>query len=209
MKKKRMLSGIIGLLTSTALLFQAGCTQQAAEKKTAVMEQSKELTTGELVTRGKYLVTIGSCNDCHTPKKFGPEGMSLDESRLLSGHPAGSPLPPLDAKALKPGGWLLFAGDITAYIGPWGISYSANLTPDSTTGIGAWSEATFAKALRTGKHLGQEGGRPILPPMPWEMVGQMTDEDLKAVYTYLQSLPPVKNQVPAPVSPAEAAKMAR
>ena len=207
MKKKRMLSGIIGLLTGTALLFQAGCTEQAG-KKTAVMEQNKDLTRGDLVTRGKYLVTIGSCNDCHTPKKFGPEGMSLDESRLLSGHPAGSPLPPMDTKALKPGSWLLFAGDITAYVGPWGISYSANLTPDSTTGIGAWSEETFVKTLRTGKHLGQEGGRPILPPMPWEMVGQMTDEDLKAVYTYLQSLPPVKNQVPAPVSPAEVAKLA-
>lgn len=208
MKKKLMLPGIIGLLTGTIVLFQVSCTTQAEKKADTLLQQNKELTTGELVTRGKYLMTIGGCHDCHSPKKFGPQGMSLDEDRLLSGHPAGSPLPPIDAKALKPGGWVLFAGDITAAVGPWGISYAANLTPDSATGIGAWSEETFVKTLRTGKHLGQEGGRPILPPMPWQMVGQMTDEDLKAVYTYLQSLPPVKNRVPAPVPPAEAAKLA-
>ncbi|NII27696.1 c-type cytochrome [Pseudoflavitalea sp. X16] len=208
MKKKGMLYGIIGLLAGTAVFFTVGCGTQA-EKKAATVPSSKELTTGELVTRGKYLVTIGGCHDCHSPKKFGPKGMELDEEHLLSGHPAGSPLPPVDPRALKPGHWLLFAGDITAAVGPWGISYAANLTPDSTTGIGAWSETTFVKTLRTGKHLGQEGGRPILPPMPWKMIGQMTDEDLKAVYTYLQSLPPVKNPVPAPVPPTEAAKIAR
>ena len=207
MKKKLMLTGILGLLAGTIVLMEASCTTQA-EKQADALPQNKELTKAELVARGKYLTTIGGCHDCHSPKKFGPEGMSLDEDRLFSGHPEGSPLPPVDAKALKPGGWLLFAGDITAAVGPWGISYAANLTPDSTTGIGAWSEETFVKTLRTGKHLGQESGRPVLPPMPWQTVGQMTDEDLKAVYTYLQALPPVKNRVPAPVSPAEAAKLA-
>jgi mono/diheme cytochrome c family protein len=208
MKKKLVLTGIMGLLVSMIVLVDASCTTQA-EKKADVLPQNKELTHGELVTRGKYLTTIGLCNDCHSPKKFGPHGMSLDEERIFSGHPEGSPLPAVDAKSLKPGGWVLFSGDLTAAVGPWGITYSANLTPDSTTGIGAWSEETFVKTLRTGKHLGQEGGRPVLPPMPWEMVKQMTDEDLKAVYTYLQSLPPVKNRVPAPVPPAEAAKLAK
>jgi hypothetical protein len=208
MKKKLMLTGIMGLLVGTIVLVDASCTTQA-EKKAELLPQSKELTHGELVTRGKYLVTVGLCNDCHSPKKFGPHGMSLDEERLLSGHPEGSTIPAVDAKSLKPGGWVLFSGHLTAAVGPWGISYSANLTPDSTTGIGGWSEETFVKTLRTGKHLGQEGGRPILPPMPWEFVGKMTDEDLKAVYTYLQSLPPVKNRVPAPVPPAEAAKLAK
>ncbi|AXY75277.1 diheme cytochrome c-553 [Paraflavitalea soli] len=208
MKKKLVLTGILGLLTGTAVLFQASCTTQAEKNATQVLKDAGP-TKGDLIARGKYLTTIGACHDCHSPKKFGPEGPSLDEERLLSGHPAGSPLPPIDAKALTPGGWLLFAGDVTAAVGPWGISYAANLTPDSATGTGAWSEETFVKTLRTGKHLGQEGGRDILPPMPWQMVRQMTDEDLKAVYTYLQSLPPVKNRVPAPVSPAEAAKLAK
>jgi mono/diheme cytochrome c family protein len=208
MKKKLILPGILSLLTGTIVLFQVSCGTQA-EKKAEPTTEKKELTKADLLSRGKYLVTIGGCHDCHSPKKFGPNGPSLDETLLLSGHPAGSPLPPVDTKALSPGSWLLFSGDITAYIGPWGISYSANLTPDSTTGIGAWSEETFVKTIRTGKHLGQEGGRPILPPMPWQGVAQMTDEDLKAVYTYLQALPPVKNQVPAPVSPVEAAKLAK
>lgn len=202
-----MLIGIMSLLAGCIVLLDASCTTQA-EKPKALLPQNEPLTHGELVTRGKYLTTIGLCNDCHTPKKFGPEGMSLDEDRLFSGHPEGSVLPSVDSKSLQPGSWVLFAGDLTAAVGPWGISYAANLTPDSATGIGAWSEATFVKTLRTGKHLGQEGGRPILPPMPWEFVGQMSDEDLKAVYTYLQSLPPVKNRVPAPVPPADAARLA-
>lgn len=207
MNKKHWPIAIIGLLTGALALVQVGCNTQAEKKDPVTPVQ--ELTNGELVQRGAYLVTIGGCHDCHSPKKFGPQGPSLDETRLLSGHPAGSPMPPVDAKALQPGYWVLLAGDATAAVGPWGISYAANLTPDSTTGIGAWSEETFVKTLRTGKHLGQEGGRPILPPMPVEAVGKMTDEDLKAVYTFLQSLPAVKNQVPAPTPPDEAAKLVK
>jgi mono/diheme cytochrome c family protein len=206
--KHKIAFGLIGLLTGAVVLFQVSCTTEA-EKPAALLPEKKELNHGELVARGQYLVTVGGCNDCHTPKKFGPEGPSLDETRMFSGHPADAPMPPVDTKALKPGYWLLFSGDVTAAVGPWGTSYAANLTPDSTTGIGAWSEATFVKTLRTGKHLGQEGGRPILPPMPWQGVGRMTDEDLKAVYTFLQSLPPIKNHVPAPLSPEETAKMAK
>jgi len=62
------------------------------------------------------------------------------------------------------------------------------------TGMGIWTEEMFMKALRTGKHFGQS--RPIMPPMPASAYGQMNDEDLKAVYAYLRSIPPVKNLVP-------------
>jgi hypothetical protein len=89
--------------------------------------------------------------------------------------------------------------DLTAWVGPWGTSFAANLTPDSNTGLGSWTEEMFMKALRTGKHLGQ--GRDILPPMPWQMIGQMTDRDLKSVFAYLRSIPPVNNMVPDPISP--------
>lgn len=99
------------------------------------------------------------------------------------------------------------APDLTAFSGPWGISYTANLTSDSATGIGAWPEETFISAIRTGKHLGNPNGRDILPPMPWAEIAKMTDEDLKAVYAYLQSLPPIKNQVPQPVAPPDVEKM--
>ena len=155
---------------------------------------------------GHYLVIVGGCNDCHSPKKLTPQGPVVDSERLLSGHPATVPLPSLHVDALTPGHWMLMGPDLTAYAGPWGISYAANLTPDSSTGIGVWTEDVFVKAIRTGKHLGVDNGRSILPPMPWEEIAQWKDNDLRAVYRYLRSLPPIRNQVPAPVSPQDAAK---
>ena len=91
---------------------------------------------------------------------------------------------------------------LTAWAGPWGVSFATNLTPDKETGISDWSEENFIKALRTGKHQGQPNGRDILPPMPWEDFKAFTDDDIKAVFAYLRSLPPVKNQVPLPVLPS-------
>jgi hypothetical protein len=159
-----------------------------------------------LVKRGEYIVTIGGCHDCHSPKNFTEKGPQLDPAKLLSGHPAAMPLPPVHQDALKPGGWILMAPDLTAFVGPWGISYAANLTPDSTTGLGAWTEEVFIKTMRTGKHLGLDNGRPILPPMPWEAIAKMSDEDLSAMYAYLRTLPTVSNKVPEPTPPNEALK---
>jgi mono/diheme cytochrome c family protein len=147
---------------------------------------------GSAVERGAYLVTIASCNDCHTPWKMGPKGPEPDMSRMLSGHPAGMPMPPAP-KAQGPWVWS-GAGSMTAFAGPWGVSYAANLTPDADTGLGAWDEQRFMQALRTGQHLGI--GRPILPPMPWPNLAKMTDADLKAVFAYLKTIPAVKNEVP-------------
>ncbi len=130
-----------------------------------------------------------------------------DSTKLLSGHPAQIPLPAMYKNASKPGDWVLFSPDLTAAVGPWGISYSANLTPDTATGLGAWTEDVFVKTLRTGKHLGQDGGRPILPPMPWEEFSKASDDDLKAIFAYLKALPPISNKVPQPVSPPDVAKM--
>jgi|SRR5579871_6803878 len=195
---------ILSMLLSIFVL-QQSCNTPPAEP--AKEPEKKELTQAELIERGKYLVTAIGCNDCHTPKIFGPQGMSIDTTKLLSGHPENSPMPPIDKNALKPGSWLLFAGDLTAAVGPWGISFSANLTPDTATGLGAWTEDVFAKTLRTGKHLGQDGGRPILPPMPWEDFKTIKDEDLKAIFAYLKALPPIHNKVPAPVSPPDVEKM--
>ena len=204
--KKKLIPGLgfLGLVAIAVTIFNA-CT--SAESANEPIITKKELSHAELVSRGQYLTTIGSCNDCHSPKIFGPHGFKFDSSRLFSGHPANDPIPPVDKKALIPGNWVLFAPDLTKAVGPWGISFAANITPDSATGIGAWSEETFVKTLRTGKHLGLPNGRPILPPMPWELVARMTDEDLKAVYTYLKELPPVSNRVPGPIPPPEVAKM--
>ena len=149
------------------------------------------------VERGRYLVGAIGCGHCHSPKVMGAHGPVEDRSRLLSGHPEGSALP----DAPKPTGpWIATAAwDLTAWSGPWGVSYAMNLTPDENTGIGSWSEDTFVKALRTGKHMGVS--RPILPPMPWDSFRNFSDEDLKSMYAYLRTIPPVHNRVPDPVEP--------
>jgi Cytochrome c len=155
------------------------------------------------VERGKYLVTLGGCNDCHTPKLPGPGGApELDTKRLLSGHPENAPHPswtPEDAKQRN-----VFATTnemLTAWAGPWGVSFATNLTPDKETGLQEWSESTLIQMARAGKHQGQPNGRDILPPMPWFNMKDLTEADLKAIWAYLRSIPAIKNQVPFPVPP--------
>ena len=152
------------------------------------------------VERGAYLVRTMGCNDCHTPWKLGPRGPEPDMSRALTGHPEGLVMPP--PPELPPGPWAwMGAATNTAFAGPWGVSFTANLTPDEETGLGKWTEEMFIQAMRTGRHEGK--GRPILPPMPYFVVAQLTDEDIKSLFAYLQSLPPVRNRVPQPVDPPE------
>jgi hypothetical protein len=151
------------------------------------------------VERGKYLVTVGGCHDCHTPKTMTNRGPTPDMARALSGHPSDAPLPASPAGVVGPGKWGAVANEHqTAWYGPWGVSFAANLTPDPT-GMGPWTKAMFIQAMRTGKHRG--AGRPILPPMPWPNYAQMTDGDLGAMFDYLRTLKPVKNAVPAPRPP--------
>jgi mono/diheme cytochrome c family protein len=159
--------------------------------------KSPQETKQARVARGKYLVTVAGCNDCHTPIKMGPKGPEPDLTRYLSGHPSEANFPPPPKLAAGP--WFAVVGSFTAWSGPWGISYSANLTPDQNTGLGIWTQDVFIKAMRTGKHFGV--AREILPPMPWQSLAAMTDEDLKAVYAYLRTIPPVNNRVPEPVPP--------
>jgi hypothetical protein len=143
-------------------------------------------------------VTIGGCNDCHSPKTMTERGPEPDMSRALSGHPAGEKLPAVPKGVVSPDAWGTIANNgFTAYVGPWGMSFSRNLTPDTATGLGSWTEDMFIKTIREGKHQGE--GRPLLPPMPWPMYRQMTDDDLKAVFAYLRTVPAINNPVPDPV----------
>jgi mono/diheme cytochrome c family protein len=143
--------------------------------------------------RGKYLVSIMGCNDCHTPWKMGPQGPEPDMSRYLSGHP--EQIGPLKAPRAAQDPWVWQAlGTNTAFSGPWGISYTMNLTPDRNTGIGIWTEEMFINAIRQGRHMGTS--RPINPPMPWPAYRNATDEDLKAVFAYLRTIKPVVNHIP-------------
>jgi len=156
-------------------------------------------TPADKVARGKYLVTTSGCNDCHTPWKVGASGPEPDMSRMLSGHPEKMELP---APPQPSGPWIVAAAATnTAWSGPWGVSFTANLTPDKETGLGKWSLRQFSDTIRTGRHLGR--GRPILPPMPIPMYKHFTDEDLAAIYAYLQTIPPIQNRVPEPVAPKQ------
>jgi mono/diheme cytochrome c family protein len=151
------------------------------------------------VERGKMLVIGGGCHDCHTPKKVGPTGPEADMSRMLSGHPEAqkitAPFP-----QQKGSQWTLHVNDdLTAWSGVWGVSFAANLTPDENTGLGIWTEDMFVTALQQGKHMGKS--RPILPPMPWNWYGQLPEEDLKAMFAYLKSIPAISNRVPTPIGP--------
>lgn len=151
------------------------------------------------IARGAYLVRAMGCNHCHTPYRLGPQGPEPDMSRALTGHPSDVAVPPAPPAT---GLWVWHgAATNTAFAGPWGVSFSANLTPDPETGLGRWTEEMFIATMRTGRHQGK--GRPILPPMPYENLASLDDEDIRSLFAYLQSLAPVRNRVPAPVDPPE------
>ncbi len=158
------------------------------------------LAAGAAVQRGEYIVKGMGCADCHTPLRMGANGPEPDMTRMLSGHPQEMALPPAPPPS---GPWIAsVAATMTAWAGPWGVSFTANLTPDPDTGLGQWTEQQFVDTLRSGRHLGR--GREILPPMPWPAIRNMTDDDLKAIFAYLRSIPAVRNRVPDPLPPAEA-----
>ena len=153
------------------------------------------------VERGRYLVSTSACNDCHTPWKPGANGPEPDFTRMLSGHPQELTLPP--APVLPPGPWIInAAASMTAWSGPWGTSFTANLTPDPATGLGEWTEEEFVAAIRSGRHMGR--GRPILPPMPIQVYSNFDDTDLRSIYMYLRTIPAIQNRVPEPLPPPAA-----
>jgi cytochrome c len=177
---------ILALVAGTLLIGLDGCqvTDKTGEKIAAA-------PAADPVAHGKYLVSITACNDCHTPMMMTAEGPRPDMTKMLAGHPAAMVMPPPPTPV---GPWVWFgAGTNTAFAGPWGVSYAINLTP-SSSGLSAWNEEMFVKAFRTGKHMGT--ARPIMPPMPLPAYSNMTDEDLKAVWAYLQTVPPIDNLVP-------------
>jgi len=186
----------ISAIFSLVLFLQLSCTGEG---------EVKPKTQAEMVALGKYLVHTSACDDCHTPKIFTDKGPIFDTTRLLSGFPEGEILPTIDMNMIGPDKWVATEKHLGAWVGPWGISYSANLTPDKATGIGTVTEEMFIKTMREGKLKGV--GRSLLPPMPWEVYRLKTDEDLKAMYAYLMSLKPIRNQVPQPTPPDKAGEM--
>lgn len=149
------------------------------------------------IQRGAFMVQVGGCNDCHTPWKLGPNGPEPDLTRMLSGHPQDLVMPPVPQMSEL---WnVAFGATFTAAAGPWGVSFTRNLTPDPDTGLGMWTEAEFIATLRSGRTQGR--GRELLPPMPWPPLSTLPEEDLKALWAFLRNLPPVVNKVPDPLPP--------
>jgi mono/diheme cytochrome c family protein len=125
------------------------------------------------ITRGKYLVTLGGCNDCHTPGYFFG---NPDMSRFLGGSDVGFEIP----------GQGVFVG--------------RNITPDKETGIGSWTREQIVTSIQTGQ---RPDGRILAPIMPWHAFAQLTADDALAIAAFLQSLNPVSNQVPGPFKAGE------
>ena len=192
----------ISIYLFTAVLIVVGSLtscMQASHSRVANKEQ--EMTTEDYIKKGEYLVTTIGCNDCHSPKRMGERGPEIIPELMLSGYPGDRPTGIVSTDAFEKG-WGLFNADLTSFVGPWGQSFAANLTSDPT-GIGNWTEEQFKKALTQGKFKGLDGGRTLLPPMPWFNWTNMKDEDVKAIYLYLKSTPPVNNVVPAPIPPED------
>jgi mono/diheme cytochrome c family protein len=146
------------------LAIAMACAATAPESATAQSTQ---------VDRGKYLVTLGSCTDCHTPGYFFGKP---DMNRFLGGSEVGFEIPGL------------------------GIFHGPNLTPDKETGLGGWTDAQIIAAIRTGK---RPDGRELAPIMPWHAFAVLTDADVSAIVAYLRSIKPVVNKVPGPFGPTE------
>ena len=196
MKRNNFLSLLFA--ASCSVIINTSCSnssQKSVENNSAVNAVSHE----DIVKRGEYLVTIMGCNDCHSPKKMGPNGPEMIPELLMSGYPSDRPIVKFNDPLLKEG-FGMFYPDLTAAAGPWGVSFAANLTPDQS-GIGTWTEEQFKRALTEGKFKGIEGARMLLPPMPWFNYSNIKDEDVSAIFAYLKSLKPVVNVVPQPITP--------
>jgi mono/diheme cytochrome c family protein len=133
--------------------------------------------TATPAARGKYLVNIAGCNDCHTPGYFFGKP---DMARFLGGSDVGFEIPGL------------------------GIFHGPNLTPDKETGLGGWTDAQVAAAITAGK---RPDGRELAPIMPWHAFASLTKEDTAAIVAFLRTVPAVKNKVPGPFGPKEEATM--
>lgn len=201
------MAGLLKLIATASVL--AACLSLHACEREGAFSGGAASTAGNLasgpeagadpVTRGHFLVRTHGCIGCHTPQIPGPNGPQPDMTRYLSGHPEGVFLELPDPMPPKP--WVGVVNETrTAFGGDYGITYAINLTPDVNTGLGIWTEEMFIAAIRTGKHMGIS--RPIMPPMPWMNFRWMDDADLKAIYAYLRSIPPISNRVPDYQPPA-------
>src|SRR5436853_5219121 len=161
---KKTILGSCLLLAGIAMFTQ--CSQNASNKEAQTTQAGSGDSAAKSmmsypsdIERGRYLVAISACDDCHSPKIMTPQGPVVDSTRRLSGHPADMKLPEIKQSEIAPGKWYLAEQDLTAWAGPWGVSFPVNLTPDTATGIGSWTPELFMRIIRSGKFMGSESGR--------------------------------------------------
>jgi mono/diheme cytochrome c family protein len=196
MKKTFLFTLVLTIMVLAPIFYSCSNNSEKQNDTAAIVEQP---TIEDTIKQGERLVTIMGCNDCHSPKKMGPQGPEIIADLMLSGYPSDRPIVKFDSKLIKEG-FGMFYPDLTAAAGPWGVSFAGNLTPDET-GIGNWTEEQFKRALTQGKLKGLENGRNLLPPMPWFNYTTLTDHEVHSIFSYLKSLKPVKNIVPSPITP--------
>ncbi len=139
----------------------------------AILSVQGKAAADQQVDRGKYLVTVGGCNDCHTPGGL----LNPDMTRMLGG------------------------GDVAFGIrGLGGAWVPPNLTPDKETGLGNWTTEQIVTAITTGV---RPDGRVLAPWMPWKAFSQLSSADAQAIAAYLKSIPALKNPTPGPFGPDE------
>lgn len=192
---------LFSILALSVLGFFSLACQNQEKTETISMDTEEEPSGQELVERGKYLVEIMGCNDCHSPKKMGEKGPEIIPELALSGFPADRPIIKFEDPLIKEGFGMMYP-DLTGAAGPWGLSFAANLTPHET-GLGNWTLEQFTIALKEGKSKGIRTNRMLLPPMPWQNYVEIKDADIKAMFEYLQSITPVDNVVPQPIGPSD------
>jgi mono/diheme cytochrome c family protein len=190
---------LLTAVLSTASLGAQGARDAEPRQQRAAADRAGATTKQQQIARGKYLVDIMGCHDCHTPMKLGPNGPEWDMARALSGHPEQLVMPPAPAAQMP---WMGTVGaTMTAWNGPWGTSFTRNLTPDKETGLGDWTVEEFIETMKTGRERGK--GRPVLPPMPVQNLKALSDSDIRSLFAYLQSIPAIKNRTPQPIDPPE------
>ncbi|HNQ13173.1 MAG TPA: c-type cytochrome [Bacteroidia bacterium] len=183
------------------------CQQPENKEEPSAQNEQKEswqlLGYESKAAYGEHLVLIGGCDDCHSPKVMGPQGPEVNKDLRLSGHPANEPAPDINRQEIESKFMAACNPGLTAWVGPWGVSFAANITSDAT-GIGNWSEEQFKRAMQEGKLKGMPEGRMLLPPMPWPALSHMTDDEISSIFEYLKSIPAINNVAPTPLPPLAA-----
>lgn len=185
------------------IVMLAACGSKAEFKpqKPNKADDQEEVYRKYNVERGKRLVELGGCSQCHTPKVKTTLGYKPDKDRFMSGYPANEPLPNLPYPEIIAGEAErnFYTTDATIWVGRWGVSFAPNLTPDPETGIGSWTEEDFIEIFRGNKHFAE--GEQVTSPMPVKAYSQLSYFELRSIFVYLQTIEPISNEVPKRIPP--------